>query len=161
MLALGALLAQRLPRLEAEQLLARALCCCRSVCGPGPFVLMVHNGWERQNLLADHHFEEEAPKLNEAGRIKARWIATQAPRHHRALYVSRAETAEETVARVAAVQEYVAQVVPEGEKPAVIETDLDALGWPAAQVDSIDRQWQESTPAPRLPETQSSSVSAQ
>ena len=112
-------------------------------------------------ILGEAEHKEEAPKLNEAGRIKARWIATRAPRHHRALYVSRAETAEETVARVAAVQEYVAQVVPEGEKPAVIETDLDALGWPAAQVDSIDRQWQESTPAPRLPETQSSSVSAQ
>ena len=95
-----------------------------------PFVLMVKNGWERQNLLADHHFEEAAPTLNEAGRIKARWIATQAPRHHRILYVSRAETAEQTASRVAAVQECAAQVVPEGETPMVLQTDLEALGGP-------------------------------
>jgi hypothetical protein len=126
-----------------------------------PFVTMVDNGWRRQNLLADHHFEEEAPMLNEAGQIKARWIVTQAPSHHRTLYVSRSETSEETTARVAAVQEYVAQFVRDGETATVLQTDLQALGWPATRVDMIDRSWQESAPAPRLPEPQASSGGSQ
>lgn len=126
-----------------------------------PFVSMVDNGWRRQNLLADHHFEEGAPKLNEAGRIKARWIVTQAPKHHRTIYVSRADSSEMTDARVAAVQEYAAQLVEEGQIPPVLQTDLEALGWPAARVDMIDRSWQESAPAPRLPEPESSSSSSQ
>jgi hypothetical protein len=126
-----------------------------------PFGTMVQNGWRRQNLLADHHFEEETPRLNEAGRIKARWIVTQAPAHHRILYVSRSENAEQTAARVAAVEEYVAQVALDGQPPQVLQTDLQALGWPAAYVDSIDRQWQESAPAPRLPEAQTGSGDGQ
>jgi hypothetical protein len=138
------------PFLPADRLAVRA-----------PFVLMVNNGWERQNLLADHHFEEAGPNLNEAGQIKARWIATQAPWHHRRLYVSRAETSQDTAARVAAVEAYVATVVQEGERPPVLESDLNAMGWPAAQVDAIDRQWQSSTPDPRLPAPQSSSSGSQ
>ena len=126
-----------------------------------PFVLMVDNGWRRQNLLADHHFEDGAPKLNKAGQIKARWIVTQAPKHHRTIYVSQADSSEMTDARVAAVQEYAAQLVDEGRIPPVLQTDLEALGWPAARVDMIDRSWQESAPAPRLPEPESSSSSSQ
>ncbi len=126
-----------------------------------PFVLMVHNGWRRQNLLADHHFEEGTSVLNEAGRIRIRWIATQAPKHHRTIYLSRAENPEMTADRVAAVQEYLGQVVQQGDVPTVLETDLDAFGWPASRVDMIERQWQNSAPDPRLPEPAASSSGSQ
>ena len=43
-----------------------------------PFVLMVNNGWRRQNMLAEHHFEEGTATLNESGELKIRWTMTQA-----------------------------------------------------------------------------------
>ena len=48
-----------------------------------PFALMVSNGWRRQNLLGEHHFVDQGGKLTEAGRLKIRWILTEAPQHHR------------------------------------------------------------------------------
>jgi len=116
-----------------------------------PFVLMVNNGWRRQNLLADHHFDEETNNLNDAGKLKVRWIMTEAPPHHRTIYVRQANTPEATAERLALVEQCAAQYVREGEHPTVRETTLDASGWPAARVDMIDRRWLDSTPDPRLP----------
>ena len=122
-----------------------------------PFVLMVHNGWRRQNMLSDHHFEEGAATLNEAGRLKTRWIMTEAPRHHRTVYVHRAGTPDQTAARIAAVEQYAAQHAEEGQPIVVRETNIDARGWPATRVDLIDRRWAESTPDPKLPDANPSS----
>jgi len=97
-----------------------------------PFVIMVNNGWRRQNMLAEHHFEEGAGTLNQAAELKIRWIMTEAPRQHRTIYVRRANTPELTAARIAAVQEYAVQFAEEGQLPTVLETNLDAAGWPAA-----------------------------
>ena len=55
-----------------------------------PFVVMVNNGWRFQNMLGDHHFASDTGELNEAGRIKVRWILTQAPQQHRSVYVYKA-----------------------------------------------------------------------
>lgn len=125
-----------------------------------PFVLMVNNGWRRQNMLADYHFEEGTNNLNEAGKLKIRWIMTEAPRHHRTIYVRRADTPETTAERLALVEQSAAQYVREGEHPMVLETTLDASGWPATRVDMIDRRWLDSTPDPRLPATQTGSSSS-
>jgi len=122
-----------------------------------PFALMVRNGWRRQNMLADHYFEEGGNTLNEAGELKIRWIMTQAPKHHRDIYVRRALTPEATVARIEAVQKFAIQFAEEGPLPTVLETSLDATGWPAARVEMIDKRWTESAPDPRLPEAASSS----
>lgn len=124
-----------------------------------PFALMVHNGWRRQNMLADHHFEEGGDALNEAGRLKVRWIMTQAPRHHRTIFVHRADTPEETATRMNLVQQVAVQFVDEGQLPQVLETNIDALGWPAERIDSISRKWLDSTPDPRLPAAQADSGS--
>ncbi|MFH1918558.1 MAG: hypothetical protein ABIP48_01545 [Planctomycetota bacterium] len=126
-----------------------------------PFALMVRNGWRRQNMLADHHFQVGGNTLNEAGELKVRWIMTEAPRHHRDIYVHRAPTPEATVARIEAVQEVALQFAGEGQLPNVLETSLDAAGWPATRVDMIDKRWVESAPDPRLPETGSSSDDSQ
>jgi len=122
-----------------------------------PFVLMVNNGWRRQNMVADHHFEEGTTSLNEAGELKIRWIMTEAPRHHRTIYVRRAKTPEETSARIEVVRQIAAQFAEANQTPVVLETTLDASGWPADRVDMIDRRWLESTPDPRLPSGQTDS----
>jgi hypothetical protein len=135
----------------------------RRNCWPQPFVcpdrqairsplnIMVSNGWRRQNMLGDHHFEEDG-KLTDAGRIKIRWILTEAPQHHRTIYVRRATTAEVTAARIDSVQQLAALIVPEGELPAVLETSIPAQGWPAARVDAIGRKFEATIPDPRLPD---------
>jgi hypothetical protein len=117
-----------------------------------PFVLMVKNGWRRQNLIADHHFEEGTAKLNNAGELRVRWIMTGAPPQHRTIYVRRADTPEDTAARVAAVEEYAGKFAEDGQSPTVLETNVSMSGWPAARVDMIDRRSLESAPDPRLPE---------
>jgi hypothetical protein len=116
-----------------------------------PFVLMVSNGWRRQNLLGSNHFQMDAGSLTAAGQEKLRWILTEAPEQHRTVYVTRAYTAQETVARIAAVQKSAAQIMPEGPIPPILETNLTAPGCPAERVDAISRKFQETAPAPRLP----------
>jgi len=116
-----------------------------------PFVVMVENGWRRQNLLSNHHFEEEATTLNQAGKLKVRWIMTQAPKQHRTIYVRRADAPEDTAARIAGVQEYGVQFAEDGQLPEVRETNLDTTGWPAAEVDMIHRKAVDTAPDPRLP----------
>jgi hypothetical protein len=120
-----------------------------------PFVIMVKNGWRRQNLVADHHFEEGTATLNQSGELKVRWVMTQAPRQHRTIYVRQARTPDDTAARIAAVTEFATQFAEEGQSPTVVETNVDPSGWPAARVDMIDRKWHDSTPEPRLPEADS------
>jgi len=117
-----------------------------------PFFAMVAKGWQRQNTLGDYHFEGETGKLTEAGELKVRWIVEQAPRHHRTIFVRRADSPEETAARIDLVQQAAIQWVPEGELPPVLETNLDAGSWPADRVDTIDRKFRDTTPDPRLPE---------
>lgn len=115
-----------------------------------PFAIMVNNGWRRQNMLGDHHFDEFSGELTEAGKLKIRWILTEAPLHHRDIYVHRAEAAEKTLVRLDNVQRLAASLVPEGELPAVLETSISTRGWPASQVDAIGRRFESSMPNPRL-----------
>lgn len=126
-----------------------------------PFVLMVNNGWRRQNMLAEHHFDEGTANLNEAGELKIRWTMTQAPLHHRTIYVRRAATPEETAGRIATVREFAAAYADPSQPPVVLETTLDASGWPAARVDMIDRRWMETIPDPRLPDAEGSEEASQ
>lgn len=121
-----------------------------------PFNAMVNNGWERQNMLGDHHFAKGTGKLTEAGKLKIRWILTAAPQHHRDIYVRRAETADETAARVESVRLAAAEIAPASGPPPILETDIPDYGWPAWRVDAIGRAFESSMPEPKLPEVQSS-----
>ena len=116
-----------------------------------PFELMVKNGWERQNLLGDHYFDGPDQALTEAGSNKVRWILEQAPVHHRTIYVRRGKTADDTAERVAAVRGLATEIAPEQKQVAIVESNLPSVGWPAANVDAIDRSFRDSAPAPRLP----------
>jgi hypothetical protein len=120
-----------------------------------PLALMVSNGWRRQNLLGEHHFVDQGGELTEAGRMKVRWILTEAPSQHRTIYVHSSGSAELTAARIDNVQQLAAQLVPAGELPAVLETGIPVQGWPAARADMVGRKFDASTPEPRLPEASS------
>jgi len=121
-----------------------------------PFHTMVNNGWRRQNMLGDHHFQLTTGELTEAGEMKVRWILTAAPQHHRSIYVHRAETDDETASRMESVRLAAAGVLPADMEATIMETDIPSYGWPAWQVDAIDRMFQSSMPEPRLPSAQAS-----
>lgn len=115
------------------------------------FVQMVANGWERQNLLSDHHFEPSDGKLNHAGKLRVQWILHEAPPQHRIIYVKRSLNAEQTASRVDSVQQVAMELASHGDLPRVVETNVSPVGWPAERVDAIGRKFQASTPEPRLP----------
>jgi hypothetical protein len=122
-----------------------------------PFVTMVSNGWRRQNMLGENHFDPSTGQLTEAGRQKVRWILTTGPQQHRVVYVHAAQTGEETAARLAVVQQLASQITP-NSMPPVLPTSIADDGWPATEVDAISRKYQGSLPVPRLPAPASSSA---
>jgi hypothetical protein len=121
------------------------------VAARAPMVTMVSNGWRLQNMLGEFHFEANTGLLTEAGRLKVRWIVTEAPQQHRIVYVHAADSNEETAARIDAVQQLGVRYAPPGEMLPVLPTSISDEGWPADQVDLIGRKFQASTPPPRLP----------
>ena len=116
-----------------------------------PFALMVSKGWERQNMLGDHHFEAGSGQLTEAGRLKVRWIITEAPRQHREIYVHKAQNSHETAVRIDNVRRLTTELLPSGQLAAVLETEIPDRGWPAERVDMIGRKFRDSLPDPVLP----------
>jgi hypothetical protein len=130
------------PFVHADRVAARA-----------PLAANVQSGWERQNLLGDFHFQATTGQLTEAGRNKLRWIFLSAPPQHRIAFVHAAETKAETDARVAAVQQVVTAIAPEyANANAIHVSTITDDGWPAEEVNKINRKFLESTPVPRLPE---------
>jgi hypothetical protein len=115
-----------------------------------PFCVMVNNGWRRQNLLGPHHFKSST-QLTTAGELRVHWIMTQAPPDRRTIYVERAIEPEVTAERLAAVRDYAARVVTDGQPAQVTETHLVSEGRPAAVVDATNVRFQESMPPPVLP----------
>jgi len=117
-----------------------------------PFAIMVHNGWRLQNTLNENHFETGTAELSESGRIKVRWILTQAPVEYRTIFMQRSTEPELDLARTEAIQLTASKVVPDGKLVDVVAVDVRTDGWPAQYIDAIDRKFRDTTPAPRLPE---------
>lgn len=117
-----------------------------------PFYMMIDNGWRQQNLIADHHFLPDSAVLTEASKLKMRIILTQLPEARRVLFVQRGYTAEDTAARVEAVQAEARQIVQDGSLPMVLETSIAPVSTPAYIVEAVDSAWEETIPAPRIPE---------
>ena len=115
-----------------------------------PFAIQVANGWRRQNMLGEFHFEPGSEQLTEAGRLKVRWILTACPQQHRLIYVHIGQTDAETSTRIATVQKLAAQITPNNVPP-VMSTSIADDGWPADEVELIGRKFQATMPAPRLP----------
>ncbi len=120
-----------------------------------PFSLMVANGWRRQNLLSDYHFNEENPQLNLAGETKLRYILTQMPPNRRTVFVQRGLSPEVTDLRIDLVQRAASHMMPSGYMAEVVESDLPNDGWPADDVDAIAKKFQATRPDPRLKEASS------
>ncbi len=114
-----------------------------------PFAAMAMKGWQRQNTLGDYHFDTQN-ELTEAGRLKVGWILTQPTPARRTVMVPRAESAQATASRIAAVQNYLGSLYAQ-EGGNVMETGLRAPSFPADYVNDIDTSFRESTPVPRLP----------
>lgn len=112
---------------------------------------MVNNGWRRQNLLGPYHFEANGVQLNEAGRLKAEWILTQAPPARRTIYVQHVADQQRTAGRVEAVQQYVANLNGMGSPGDVQETYVRDDGYPASMVDAVFTGFKANQPIPALP----------
>ncbi len=135
----------------------------RQHCWPRPFVcpdrhdvraplaLMVHNGWRSQNTLGDHYFVSTTGELNEAGKLKVKWILTEAPAQRHIVYVYRTDDKKLTAARIDHAKLVAATFARDGQTAPVLETDVPPWGWPASTVDMIGRKFESSAPDPRLP----------
>jgi hypothetical protein len=116
-----------------------------------PFALMIARGWERQNMLYDEYFEDSRNVLTEAGRLKVRWILTEAPFQHRIVYVHRADDPQETQARMESVRAYASQLLHGAMLPPILETSVSPPSSPADRVDMVSRKYYQSMPEPKLP----------
>ena len=126
----------------------------RGVCDA--IAAMSNNGWRRQNLLGDYHFEQDTNKLTKAGEMKVNWILTQAPPQRRMVYVQRAASEEDTSTRIASVQNYGGTMSPTIASVNVMDTHIVAEGHRASTVDSIFVGYHENRPPPVLPAANSS-----
>ncbi len=115
-----------------------------------PFTVMTANGWRRQNMLCDYHFNPETGQLTSAGEMRIRWILTQNPAEHRTIFLQRGDTAQVTQSRLDAVQQYSSPLLA-GREADIVQTDMATPGRPAEEIDSTARQALSSIPAPVLP----------
>jgi hypothetical protein len=125
-----------------------------------PIALMVCNGWERQNMLADVHFEAGGTRLTEAGRLKVLSILNDTAEQHRMVYVHRAANVQETSVRIRTAQLFVAQSAYGGQLAPVLETNRSDYGSPAERVDLINRKALAASPDPKLPQAGGSGSSS-
>ena len=121
-----------------------------------PFGQMVANGWRRQNLLSDYHFNDEDTHLNTSGEASLRYILTQQMPSRRTVFVQRGLTPEETAARMNLVHAAAMRMLPPGVMAHVVESDLPNDGWPADDIDAVARRFQATRPDPRLTSDKSS-----
>lgn len=118
----------------------------------GPLIAMTGRGWQLQNTLSHHFFDEQDQSLTRAGQLKLNWILTQAPPHRRTVYVLRTLDPALTQNRLASVQNHMNRLLP-GERPhpEVLVSDTGPAGGAGDYFDQVDRQLKASVPAPRLP----------
>ncbi len=122
------------------------------------YAVMVNNGWRRQNLLGDYHFDPKTNELTRAGEMKVQWILTQAPVHRRSVFVQRANNQSETTTRIAAVQGYSSQMSPHVGPVSVNDTHIVAEGHSASAVDNMFTGFQANQLPPVLPASTGSST---
>lgn len=124
-----------------------------------PFNIMVQNGWELENTVSDHHFDESTGKLTVAGQNKVYWILNQAPKHHRIVYVQQSREPGVTAQRLQVVYAFAQTYAPAGTLARVEPTINEPPGWTADRVGFVSQAFEASAPAPRLPAAGSGSSS--
>jgi uncharacterized membrane protein YgcG len=75
----------------------------------------------------------------------------QANPERRTVYLQRSLRPDLTSARLDSVQQAAVRVMPRGELPQIVETNMDTPYYPAEDVDNTLVQYNNSTPVPRLP----------
>jgi len=121
----------------------------RSVCST--YDAMINNGWRRQNLLGNYHFNQDTNQLTDAGKLKVNWILSQAPQHRRSVFVQRGAEQLQTTARIAAVHEHTAGLSPAIGAVNVNDTHIVAEGNLASSVDSVFVGYEANRLPPVLP----------
>lgn len=114
-----------------------------------PFEVMKANGWRMYNTLSHGMFSEQS-QLTDAGQLRVEWIVTQAPINRRVLYVLKGANENETAARVESVQVAVSQILPTGQLPEVLVTDVEPPMASGQYQTTINRALMNSLPRPRL-----------
>jgi len=112
---------------------------------------MVHNGWRRQNLLGDYHFDKQSGELTTAGKLKVQWILSQAPQNRRNIYVQRGANELHTARRTDSVRLFTSMMSPSVGTVDVNETHLVAEGRPAGTVDATFVGYESNRLPPVLP----------
>ncbi len=115
-----------------------------------PFNQMVANGWQRNNLLGDPHFEDDGFTLNQAGNLLIQRICNEPVPEHRALFVAKAQTAAINANRMASVQRQ-ATVYLEGETPVVVASRMQVEGMSADNAVRINASSIKNQPEVKLP----------
>jgi hypothetical protein len=118
-----------------------------------PFAIMKHNGWRAHNTIGNELFRQGDAALTLAGTRRVHWIATQAPQDRRVIYVLRGADPQETEMRLASVNRSLAAIHTGGQAPEVVVTDIEPVVASGGWATSINRQWMENLPAPKLPST--------
>ena len=116
-----------------------------------PFNVMVHNGWQLQNMISEHHFEEGTGELTVSGKNKIFWILNHAPKQHRVVFVQTSREPGITVQRMQAVQSIAGTYSPSGTMARVEPTIQEPPSWTAEHVGFVTQAFETSAPAPRLP----------
>ena len=124
-----------------------------------PLAILHARGWQRYNLLGEHHFEEDQKKLTPAGVLRVKAIVANSPPQYRMVYVEKGRNRAVTDARIDAVQQAIVELQADGPLPAVLASDLTVEGWSSDYVDAVGRKYQSSIPQPRLPAASASSSS--
>ncbi len=114
-----------------------------------PFEIMRDNGWRENNTIGSGLFSTQQT-LSEAGVIKVQWIVTQAPQNHRVVYIKTGATEQETNARVESVQLAVSQMIPTGQLPQILVTEIEPATSSGAYQTLVHRALIKTTPTPRL-----------
>ena len=140
-----------------------------NVCWPAQFVpaarrsvlsaydVITNNGWRRQNLLGAYHFDPDTNELTEAGKLKVKWILSQAPVHRRSIFVERGADQSQTASRVASVHSWTGGMSPMVDSVDVNDTHIVAEGHSAGAVDNVFVGFQTNQRPPVLPPEGSSS----
>ena len=130
----------------------------RGICDA--YAVMINNGWRRQNLLGDYHFEPGTDELTRAGQLKVNWILTQAPVQRRMIFVQRGVTEAKTAERLAQVENYSETLSPAVPAIDVADTHIVAEGRRAMAVDNIFTGFQANQLPPVLPANTSTASSS-
>lgn len=111
-----------------------------------------NNGWRNYTTLYGYHFDSKTQELNQAGRLKLRWIAVHTPQRYRVTYVAEAMTAQDSQIRLANVQSTVSALTSQnGEALPVMLRVAQSVGTPAEEVNLLRNSYLQAIPAPRIP----------